>query len=215
MTERLSTGNDRLDLILGGGLVLNSITLLVGAPGSGKTLVAEQCVFAAASVDRPGLYLSTVSEPLDKLLRYGQSLRFFDVEQVGRSVFYEDLGSVLNDGALPAVLERIDLLVKEHRPGVVVIDSFKALRVFADGDADFRRFLHELAGRMTALAISSISTRKRKPPFSGACARHCASTPASSSTVSTSVEPSRVSSRTTWRRARDSPRTPGTSTASR
>ncbi len=156
MTERLSTGNDRLDLILGGGLVLNSITLLVGAPGSGKTLVAEQCVFAAASVDRPALYLSTVSEPLDKLLRYGQSLRFFDVEQVGRSVFYEDLGSVLNDGALPAVLERIDLLVKEHRPSVVVIDSFKALGAFADGDADFRRFLHELAGRMTALAISSI-----------------------------------------------------------
>ena len=92
MTERLSTGNDRLDSILGGGLVLNSITLLVGAPGNGKTLVAEQCVFAAASPDRPGLYLSTVSEPLDKLLRYGQSLRFFDVEKVGRSVFYDDLG---------------------------------------------------------------------------------------------------------------------------
>ena len=156
MTERLSTGNDRLDSILGGGLVHNSITLLVGAPGNGKTLVAEQCVFAAASADRPGLYLSTVSEPLDKLLRYGQSLRFFDVEKVGRSVFYEDLGSTLNDGGLSAVLERIDLLVKEHRPGVVVIDSFKALKDFADGEAAFRRFLHELAGRMTALAISSI-----------------------------------------------------------
>jgi circadian clock protein KaiC len=156
LTERLSTGNDRLDSILGGGLVLNSITLLVGAPGNGKTLVAEQCLFAAASVDRPGLYLSTVSEPLDKLLRYGQSLRFFDAEKVGRSVFYDDLGSVLNDGGLSAVLERIDLLVKEHRPSVVVIDSFKALKAFADGEAAFRRFLHELAGRMTALAISSI-----------------------------------------------------------
>jgi circadian clock protein KaiC len=156
LTERLSTGNDRLDSILGGGLVLNSITLLVGAPGNGKTLMAEQCVFAAASADRPGLYLSTVSEPLDKLLRYGQSLRFFDVEKVGRSVFYDDLGSILNDGGLSAVLERIDLLVKEHRPSVVVIDSFKALKAFADGEAAFRRFLHELAGRMTAVAVSSI-----------------------------------------------------------
>ena len=156
MTDRLSTGNDRLDSILGGGLVLNSITLLVGAPGNGKTLVAEQCVFAAASVDRPGLYLSTVSEPLDKLLHYGQSLRFFDVEKVGQTVFYDDLGSVLNDGGLSAVLERIDLLVKQHRPGVMVIDSFKALKAYADGEAAFRRFLHELAGRMTALAVSSI-----------------------------------------------------------
>ena len=43
----------------------------------------------------------------------------------------------------------------------------------------------------------------------------CRPSPASSSTASTSVEPNRASSRTTWRRARDSPRTPGTSTASR
>ena len=64
--------------------------------------------------------------------------------------------ALLNDGGLSAVLERIDLLVKEHRPSVVVIDSFKALKDFADGEAAFRRFLHELAGRMTALAVSSI-----------------------------------------------------------
>jgi circadian clock protein KaiC len=156
LIERLSTGNDRLDTILGGGLVLNSITLLVGAPGSGKTLVAEQCVFATASVDRPGLYLSTVSEPLDKLLRYGQSLRFFDVDQIGRSVFYDELGSVLNESGLLGALDRIDMLIKDHNPGVVVIDSFKALKAFAANEADFRRFLHELAGRLTALAISSL-----------------------------------------------------------
>jgi circadian clock protein KaiC len=113
-------------------------------------------VFAVASVDRPGLYLSTVSEPLDKLLRYGQSLRFFDPKKVGKSVFYDELGSVLNEGGLTGALERIDLLLKEHRPGIVVIDSFKAIKAFADSEADFRRFLHELAGRLTALAISSL-----------------------------------------------------------
>jgi circadian clock protein KaiC len=154
--ERLSTGNERLDTILRGGLVLNSITLVVGAPGSGKTLLAEQCVFANASAERPALYLSTVSEPLDKLLRYGQSLQFFDPAQVGRSVLYDEIGTVLDEGGLPEVLERIDILIKEHRPGIVVIDSFKALKAFSDNAADFRRFLHELSGRVTALAISSL-----------------------------------------------------------
>ena len=76
--ERLSTGNARLDEVLGGGLVLDAITLVVGAPGTGKTILAEQCLFANATPERPGLYLSTVSEPFDKLLRYGQSLEFFD-----------------------------------------------------------------------------------------------------------------------------------------
>ena len=154
--ERLSTGHERLDTILGGGLIANSITLLVGAPGSGKTMLAEQCMFTNATPELPGLYLSTVSEPLDKLLRYGQSLTFFDATQVGRSVFYDELGSTLDQGGLPATLERIDTLIKEHGPGLVVIDSFKALKAFAHSEGEFRGFLHDLAGRLTARAISAL-----------------------------------------------------------
>jgi circadian clock protein KaiC len=154
--ERLSTGSERLDRILGGGLIANSITLLVGAPGSGKTMLAEQCMFTNATSELPGLYLSTVSEPLDKLLRYGQSLAFFDAAKVGRSVFFDELGSALDHGGLPSTLERIDTLIKEHGPGLVVIDSFKALKAFARTGGEFRGFLHDLAGRLTARAISAL-----------------------------------------------------------
>ena len=143
--DRLLTGNVRLDDVLGGGLILDAITLVIGAPGSGKTILAEQCMFANATPQRPGLYLSTVSEPFDKLLRYGQSLEFFDVGQLGRSIFYDDLGDAVHHDGLTGVLARIDALVKQHQPGVVVIDSFKALRTFAEDDAEFRRFLHDLA----------------------------------------------------------------------
>ena len=154
--ERLSTGNARLDEVLGGGLVLDAITLVVGAPGTGKTILAEQCLFANATTERPGLYLATVSEPFDKLLRYGQALEFFDTAQLNRSVFYGDLGDAVHQHGLAAVLERLDALIKQHQPGVVVIDSFKALRTFAADEAEFRRFLHDLAGRLTALAVSSL-----------------------------------------------------------
>jgi circadian clock protein KaiC len=154
--ERISTGNSRLDTVLGGGLVADAITLIVGAPGSGKTILAEQFLFANSTAERPGLYLSTASEPFDKLLRYGQSLEFFDAGQVGRSVFYDDLGDALIDKGLAAVLARIDELLKARQPRIVVIDSFKALRTFAVDDANFRRFLRDLAGRFSALALSSV-----------------------------------------------------------
>jgi len=154
--ERISSGNTHLDLVLGGGLVADAITLVVGAPGTGKTILAEQCLFAVASPERPGLYLATVSEPFDKLLRYGQSLEFFDSARVGRSVLYDDLGDVLHHEGLGGVLERVDSLVKEHHPGIVVIDSFKALKAFAANEAEFRRFLHDLAGRFTVLAVTSL-----------------------------------------------------------
>jgi circadian clock protein KaiC len=156
LIERVSTGNTRLDEVLGGGLVADAITLIVGVPGTGKTLLAEQCLFALATQERPGLYLSTVSEPLDKLLRYGQSLDFFDTASVGQSVFYEDLGEAVHRQGLDGALECVDLLVKTHHPGIVVIDSFKALKAFAADEAEFRRFLHVLAGRFSVLALTSL-----------------------------------------------------------
>ena len=83
MIDRLLSGSARLDAILGGGLPGNAIHLIAGPPGSGKTILAEQYAFANATVERPAVYLSTVSEPLDKLVRFGQTLEFFDVASVG------------------------------------------------------------------------------------------------------------------------------------
>lgn len=161
--ERISTGNPRLDQVLGGGLVADAITLVVGAPGTGKTILAEQCMFANATAERPGLYLSTVSEPFDKLLRYGQSLEFFRVADLGHSVVYDDLGDAVHKDGLAGVLDRIDSLLKRHAPRIVVIDSFKALRAFSAHDAEFRRFLHDLAGRLSALAVSSLWVGEYEP----------------------------------------------------
>jgi circadian clock protein KaiC len=153
--ERISSGHDRLDRLLGGGLPSNAINLIIGHPGSGKTILAEQYLFHNATVERPGVYLSTVSEPFDKLLRYAESLTFFDEAAIGTSVFYDDLGEAVKNEGLPGVLDQIDHLLREQQPGFVVIDSFKALRSFASDDAEFRRFLHDLAGKLSALAATT------------------------------------------------------------
>jgi circadian clock protein KaiC len=163
VTQRLTSGHPRLDEILHGGLPANGINLIIGAPGSGKTILTEQYIFCNATDERPALYLSTVSEPFDKIIRYGQSLTFFDAGAVGSRVRYEDLGSALHDEGLPGVLARVDALIKEHRPGLVAIDSFKALHAFAADEGEFRRFLHDLAGRLTALAISSFWVGEYEP----------------------------------------------------
>jgi circadian clock protein KaiC len=147
---RLPSGSDRLDAVLGGGLPRHGIILLIGQPGSGKTILAQQYAFHNATLESPAVYLSTVSEPLEKILRYGQSLRYFDPAALGRSVLYEDLGQIINDDGLPGVLARLTEVLQRRRPGVLVIDSFKALQVYAGDPGDYRRFLHEVAGRLSA-----------------------------------------------------------------
>ena len=154
MSERLLSGHSRLDGVLGGGLPVDAINMLIGLPGTGKTILAQQYLFANATIERPGLYLATVSEPFDKILRYGQSLRFFDPGAVGNSVFYEDVGPALNERGLAGVLEQVTALIKERRPGIIVIDSFKALSAYAEA-AEFRRFLHDFAGHLSAFPASS------------------------------------------------------------
>ena len=89
MSGRILGGEPRLDEVLGGGLPPNAINLIMGLPGSGKTILAQQYLFANATLTAPGLYLTTVSEPLEKVLRYGETLEFFDPKAVGSRVFYD------------------------------------------------------------------------------------------------------------------------------
>jgi circadian clock protein KaiC len=117
-------------------------------------MLALQYLFANATPERPGLYLATVSEPFEKVVRYGQSLTFFDPRSVGRSVFFEDLAGAVKDGGLTRVLDEINALVRARGPGLVVIDSFRPLGAYA-GERAFRTFLADLAGGLSVLDAST------------------------------------------------------------
>ena len=134
-------------------------------PGSGKTILSQQYVFSNATVERPALFLSTVTEPVDKVIRYGQSLDFFDAAAIrDRRVIYEDLGVLLTRNGIGGispdiageVLDAIDRFLKELRPGILVIDSFQAFHAFATDENQFRLFLHGLIRRLTASATTAI-----------------------------------------------------------
>ena len=155
--DRVSTGTERLDNVLNGGLLKNAINLIVGVPGSGKTILSQQVAFRNATPGEPALYLSTLSEPLDKILRYGENLSFFDPDAVrDRRVVYEDLGQSLGEGGLDEVLAAVDGLLRRVQPGIVVIDSFRAFHAIAPDVRTFRLFLYGLLRRLTATPATSI-----------------------------------------------------------
>jgi circadian clock protein KaiC len=62
--NRLTTSVSGLDEVLGGGLPEFSFNLVAGPPGSGKTTLAHQIMFALATPARPALYFTVLGDRL-------------------------------------------------------------------------------------------------------------------------------------------------------
>lgn len=155
---RVTTGSPQADAILDGGFPANSINIIMGQPGTGKTIFIEQLLFHNAIVNarsgRPLLFLTTLSEPMTKVVSYAQRLGFFDVEQIGTGVLYDDLGAELAAKGPAALLPHILESIKQLSPSMIVIDSFKAIHDLAASPLEMRRIISELAGVISSYEMT-------------------------------------------------------------
>lgn len=154
LINRLQTGVRGLDEILGGGLPEYSFNIIAGSPGSGKTTLAHQVMFALATAQRPALYFTVLGEPPLKMLRYQQQFDFFDSDKVNRSVHFFNLSDDIASGDLGQVLRRISSEVAAHAPALVFIDSFRSV-ILAERSAgnsflSLQQFIQQLGTLMTS-----------------------------------------------------------------
>lgn len=153
---RIGTGNAQADLVLGGGLPANSINIVMGQPGTGKTIFAEQLLFHNASADRPIVYISTLSEPMSKMVSYVQRFSYFQAEKLDSEIRYEDIGSLLSSDGLDALVPWLAKLIKNTSPKIIVIDSFRAIHDLATSVPETRRMISDLAGLLSAYDTTAL-----------------------------------------------------------
>jgi circadian clock protein KaiC len=152
---RIKTGNPQADEILGGGFPCNSINIVMGQPGTGKTIFAEQLLFHNSTGDRPLLYVTTLSEPMSKVVSYVQRFDFFDANRLGNEIQYDDLGSTLSERGPAALTEWLADAIKTRSPKVIVIDSFRAIHDLTMSVDESRRFISAIAGLLAAYDVTT------------------------------------------------------------
>lgn len=156
----VTTGVPGFDAVLGGGLPEYSFNLIAGSPGSGKTTLAQQIIFANATAERPALYFTLLGEPTLKMLRYQQEYSFFDPARVGSAIQYLNLSEEALEQDLSVVLERVVTEVERTKPGIVVVDSFRTFsgrtsEIAPAGVMTIDHFVQRLALHLTTWEVTS------------------------------------------------------------
>lgn len=148
--RQLPTGVPGLDEILGGGMPEFSFNIIAGAPGSGKTTLAHQIMFANASPQSPALYFTVLGEPAIKMLRYQQQFKFFDVAKMDGSIRFVNLSQTVLDKDHCAVLDEIVKEVEAAKARLVMVDSFRTVVRKAQSstsEMELQGFVQRLARR--------------------------------------------------------------------
>ncbi|MDB5793659.1 MAG: putative RecA-superfamily ATPase implicated in signal transduction, partial [Noviherbaspirillum sp.] len=130
---RLISGIGGFDETTGGGLPLNRITLVIGGPGTGKTVFSLQ-VLANGARDRnmPGIFVA-FEENSRQLVANASSFGWgLDTLEQENKLFFIDAhltADVIHNGNfdLAGMLASIDAKAKEIGAGLIVFDSLDLL----------------------------------------------------------------------------------------
>jgi circadian clock protein KaiC len=159
-TLRITSGNPQLDEMCGGGFFRDSVTLVSGATGTGKTLLVTNFLAGGIKAGERALLLG-YEESRGQLFRnaLGWGVDFETMERQGKlkvvCMYPETQG-------LQEHLLIIQRLVEEHRPSRIAVDSLSALERISS-ETGFREFLisltsfikkREIAGLYSATSTS-------------------------------------------------------------
>jgi circadian clock protein KaiC len=163
-TVRVTSGNPKIDEMCGGGFFRDSVTLVSGATGTGKTLLVTNFLAGGVAAGEKAL-LFGFEESRGQLFRNAQGWGV-DFEQMEADGKLRIICLYPEAQGLPDHLLMIQSLVDEFQPNRIAIDSISALERIAP-ETGFREFLISLTSFIKKREIAGLCTATSKSLVGG------------------------------------------------
>ena len=151
--RRLASGIERLDMLLGGGVEEGTSTLIVGAPGTGKSTLAAQFAASAAKRGEKTAIFSFDESPRTLLNRAASlGIELQEAIDAGNTTVRQVDPAELTPGEL---MHEIRVAVEEHGVSIVVIDS---LNGYLNAMPEERFLIVQLHELLTFLGQHNVAT---------------------------------------------------------
>lgn len=156
-TERVSSGFERLDAMLGGGLFRGSSTLITGAPGTSKTTLIGKFAEAACQRGERTLFVS-FDEGADQITRNLSSVGI-DLNAHVKSGLLRMYSGRTEARSAEEHLIKLRSLIRDHQPRCMVIDPLSAMAKaggIGAARAVANRLIHMMKDSSITVVISAL-----------------------------------------------------------
>ncbi|MEM4296131.1 MAG: ATPase domain-containing protein [Candidatus Anstonellales archaeon] len=154
--KRVKSYLSGLDEMLYGGLVDGSTIIVVGGPGSGKTIMMLQYCYAAAMNGEKALFIST-NEPISKLKKHAELFGWKDNKNV-KFLFYSpyEIKEIIKEGGTSL----LDLITSE---GItkIALDSLTAIKISFNTQQEENEFIYKFFDLFYRMPVTSILTMEK------------------------------------------------------
>jgi circadian clock protein KaiC len=142
--NRISTGNKELDILLDGGFQQNSMILVAGNPGAGKTILSSFFLYdGAVNAKEPGVY-ACFAETKKRLL---QDMNEFGVNfepQIRRNLIEILDLSIGSETEVQSALNQIFESITTLKAKRLVVDSITAMTIGLESEYEKRHLIRLL-----------------------------------------------------------------------
>ncbi|MBU2497250.1 MAG: AAA family ATPase [Nanoarchaeota archaeon] len=163
LKKRITSGIPGFDKLIDGGFVNESVCLVVGGAGSGKTIFATQFLLEGLRQNEPGVFI-TFEEKKDRFYNEMKTLGWdlTELEKKKKFAFIEytpeQVKKMLQEGG-----GEVEVVIEEIKAKRIVIDSITSFALLFESELEKREAALALFELLRKWKVTSILTLEHEP----------------------------------------------------